>query len=69
VRDRQQELLDALPDDEARWRALCEVSAVEEVGIVARTVLVGEAWKRGESLMLHGWICGLADGRLHDFRA
>jgi len=69
VRDRHQELLAALPDDEARWRALCEVNVVEQVRNVARTTLVGDAWRRGQSLMLHGWIYGLADGRLQDLGA
>ena len=35
---------------------------------VARTTLVGDAWKRGQPLMLHGWIYGLADGRLQDLQ-
>ena len=25
-----------------------------------------DAWARGQSLALHGWIYGLADGLLHD---
>ena len=35
---------------------------------VARTTLVGDVWKRGQPLMLHGWIYGLADGRLQDLQ-
>lgn len=69
VRDRHQEFLDALPDDEARWQALCELNVVEQVRNIARTTLVRDAWKRRASLTLHGWIYGLADGRLHDLRA
>ncbi len=69
VRDRHQEILEALPDDEARWQALCELNVVEQVRNIARTTLVRDAWKRGASLTLHGWIYGLVDGRLHDLRA
>jgi len=69
VRDRHQELLAALSDDEARWRALCELNVIEQVRNVARTTLVGDAWNRGQPLMLHGWIYGLADGRLQDLQA
>ena len=67
--DRHQELLAALPDDEARWRALCELNVIEQVRNIARATLVGDAWNRGQSLMLHGWIYGLADGRLQDLHA
>ncbi|MCB1777954.1 MAG: carbonate dehydratase [Candidatus Competibacteraceae bacterium] len=68
VRDRHTELLAALPDNDTRWRALCELNVIEQVRNVARTTLVGDAWKRGQSLMLHGWIYGLADGRLQDLQ-
>ena len=68
VRDRHAELLAALPDNEARWRALCELNVIEQARNVARTTLVGDAWKRRQPLMLHGWIYGLADGRLQDLQ-
>ena len=68
VRDRYQAFLAALPDDEVRWRALCELNVIEQVRNVARTTLVGDAWRRGQPLMLHGWIYGLMDGRLHDLQ-
>lgn len=66
VRDRHAGLLDAIPDDEKRYDALCELNVVEQVRNVARTTLVGDAWRRGQSLTLHGWVYGLDNGRLHD---
>jgi carbonic anhydrase len=69
VRDRHAEFLAALPDNEARWRALCELNVIEQVRNVARTPLVGDAWRRGQPLMLHSWIYGLSDGRLQDLQA
>lgn len=69
VRDRHIGFLSALPDDTARWCALCELNVIEQVRNVARTTLVGDAWKRGQPLMLHGWIYGLEDGRLQDVQA
>lgn len=69
VRDRHTDFLAALPDDNARWRALCELNVIEQVRNVARTTLVGDAWQRGQPLMLHGWIYALADGRLRDLQA
>jgi carbonic anhydrase len=69
VRDRYAEFLAVLPDTEARWRALCELNVIEQVRNVARTTLVGDAWRRGQPLMLHSWIYGLSDGRLQDLQA
>jgi len=68
VRDRHAPLLAGLPDAETRWRALCELNVIEQARNVARTTLVGDAWKRGQPLMLHGWIYGLADGHLQDLQ-
>lgn len=42
---------------------------IEQVRNVARTTLVGDAWKRHQPLMLHAWIYGLEDGRLQDLQA
>ena len=69
VRDRHAGLLNAFSASETRWRALCELNVIEQTRNVARTTLVGDAWKRGQPLMLHGWIYGLADGRLRDLQA
>jgi carbonic anhydrase len=66
VRDRHAALMDSLPDIETRWRALCELNVVEQVRNLARTTLVGDAWRRGQDLTLHGWVYGLDDGRLLD---
>ena len=48
------------------YRRLCELNVVEQVRNVANTTVVRDAWARGQSLALHGWIYGLADGLLHD---
>ena len=69
VRDRHMDFLAALPDSTTRWRALCELNVIEQVRNVARTTLVGDAWKRSQPLMLHAWIYGLQDGRLQDLQA
>jgi len=68
ARDRHLDFLNALPDAATRWRAMCELNVIEQVRNVARTTLVADAWKRGQALVLHGWIYGLQDGRLHDLQ-
>lgn len=49
-----------------RLRRLCELNVVEQVVNVCRTTVVQEAWARGQTLTVHGWIYGLADGLLRD---
>ena len=66
VGERHAALLGALADDTVRQRCLCELNVIEQVRNVARTTLVGDAWRRGQPLMLHGWIYDLADGALRD---
>jgi carbonic anhydrase len=66
VAERHAEILAAQPDDVARERCLSELNVIEQVRNVARTTLVGDAWRRGQKLALHGWIYDLADGKLRD---
>jgi carbonic anhydrase len=53
-------------DDEMRVRRLCELNVVEQVRNVCETTIVRDAWARGQSLTVHGWIYSLNDGRLKD---
>jgi carbonic anhydrase len=39
---------------------------VEQVVNVCQTTIVSDAWARGQSLAVHGWIYGLRDGLLRD---
>lgn len=48
---------------------LCELNVIEQVVNVSQTTIVREAWDRGQSLTIHGWIYRLEDGRLHDLKA
>jgi carbonic anhydrase len=66
VAERHAAIMDALPDLDGRWQTLCELNVVEQVRNLARTTLVGDAWRRGQDLTLHGWVYGLEDGRLVD---
>ncbi|MDQ1610258.1 MAG: carbonic anhydrase [Pyrinomonadaceae bacterium] len=58
--------LDALADDTARFRTLCELNVIEQVLNVSRTTIVQSAWERGQELAVHGWIYGLEDGLLRE---
>lgn len=60
--------LDALPNQDARVRRLCELNVLEQVQSVARTTFVQRAWREGQSLQIHGWIYDVADGVLQDLQ-
>jgi carbonic anhydrase len=66
VRWKHQAELDALPDEKARHRRLCELNVIEQVTNVSQTTIVREAWARGQPLAVHGFIYGLDDGVLRD---
>ena len=66
VAERHAGILDALPDEQTVQRCLTELNVIEQVRNVARTTLVGDAWRRGQDLALHGWIYDLHDGQLRD---
>ena len=45
---------------------LCEMNVIEQVGHVAETTVVQDAWARGQKLAVHGWCYGLKDGLVKD---
>jgi carbonic anhydrase len=66
VRRQHRALLDALPDDESRLRALCELNVLQQAYNVCQTTVVQDAWARGQPLVVHGWVYGLHNGLLQD---
>jgi carbonic anhydrase len=58
--------LEAIADPRARLNRLCELNVLRQVKNVASDVFVQEAWARGQSLYVHGWIYSLADGLVND---
>jgi len=59
------ENVDRLPV-ELRHARLCELNVLEQVWNVCQTYVVQDAWRRGQSVTVHGWIYGLKDGLMHD---
>lgn len=66
VSDRHQLQLDRIADAERRHDCLCELNVIEQVLHVCQTTVVEDAWQRGQTLSVHGWVYGLRDGRLRD---
>ena len=58
--------LQSIAGEAERMRRLCEWNVVEQVINVGNTTIVQDAWKRGDSLSIHGWIYDIADGLLKD---
>jgi carbonic anhydrase len=66
VRMKHQAELDAIADEKAREDRLCELNVAEQVNNVCQTTVVRDAWARGQSLSVHGWVYDLRDGLLQD---
>jgi carbonic anhydrase len=66
IRDKHKALVARESGDPAMHDRLCELNVIEQVGHVCQNATVRDAWKRGQTLTLHGWIYGLRDGLLRD---
>ncbi|MDR7230550.1 carbonic anhydrase [Caulobacter sp. BE264] len=58
--------LEAIPEERARLDRLTELNVTRQVRNVASDVFVQDAWARGQSLAVHGWVYSLADGLVND---
>jgi carbonic anhydrase len=58
--------LAALGSEPQRHHRLCELNVMEQVLNVCQTTLVTDAWGRGRTLAVHGWIYDVTDGLLQD---
>jgi carbonic anhydrase len=45
---------------------LCEMNVIEQVGNVALSNVLQDAWARGQKIAVHGWCYGLRDGLVKD---
>ncbi len=61
--------LDAIADQRARLDRLCELNVIRQVRNVASDVFVQDAWARGQTLSIHGWVYSLANGLVTDLDA
>jgi len=66
VRAKHHAELDALESEALRHQRLCELNVIEQVVNVSKTTVVRDAWARGQSLTVHGWVYDLRDGLLRD---
>lgn len=58
--------LDAIPEEEARYNRLVELSVVEQVRNVVKTAAVQQSYKKNQYPTVHGWVFGFKDGLVKD---
>ncbi len=61
--------VDGIVDPGARHDCLCELNVIEQVAHVCQSSIIYDAWARGQTVTIHGWIYGLHDGLLRDLGA
>ena len=44
------------------------MNVIEQVGNVALSTVLQDAWARGQKVAVHGWVYGLRDGLLKDLQ-
>ena len=62
---RHRQRLNHLPQLEMET-VLCEMNVIEQVGNVALSNVMQDAWSRGQKISVHGWVYGLNDGLVKD---
>jgi carbonic anhydrase len=65
VRDSHLAFLSAL-DASLQVDALVELNVLEQARNVCHTTVATDAWQRGQSVVVHGWVYGLGNGLLED---
>ena len=66
VADEHKAELNAIADPHKRNDRLCELNVIQQVKNVASDVFVQDAWARGQTLSVHGWVYSLATGLVND---
>ncbi len=68
VKEKHDDCLCRLPDQDAQYARLCEFNVIEQVDNVCKTSIVRDAWERGQVVTVHGLIYGLKDGHLRNLK-
>ncbi len=65
VRNAHHDFLQQVPEED-RVDALVELNVLEQARNVCLSTVVEDAWHRGQSVVVHGWVYGLHNGLLED---
>ncbi len=58
----------SIESEAGRVDALVELNVLEQARNVCQTTIVKDAWARGQTVTVHGWVYGLHNGLLEDLR-
>lgn len=58
--------LDQISNKKKRYNRLVELNVIQQAKNIAHTTIVQGAWRRKQSLFIHGWIYNLETGELTD---
>ena len=58
--------LDAIEDQEARFRRMVEVNILEQVTNLGETTIIQESWAKTGGPMIHGWVYDLGTGLIDE---
>ena len=62
------EELNAIKDEDQRFKRFIEVNVEEQVLDLAKTSIVQNAWKNNQALEIHGWVYDIKDGLINDLK-
>lgn len=65
---RHREALEPIRTEGEKVDRLCELNVMAQVYNVCYTTIVQNAWARGQSLSVNGWIYGLSNGLINDLK-
>ena len=68
VRKKHAAWFERVADETMRHHALCELNVLEQALHVCDSTVVQDAWQRGQSVVVHGWVYGLHNGLLKDLQ-
>ncbi len=66
VHDKHGAYLGRVMNTQQRLDHLCELNVIEQVVNVCQTTSVQDAWSRGQTVTVHGWVYDLKDGLVRD---
>jgi carbonic anhydrase len=58
--------LDAIKDEELRFRRFVELNVIEQVNDLGKTSIVQNGWSNNQPLHIHGWVYDLENGEIND---
>jgi carbonic anhydrase len=60
--------LSEITDFEERFKRLVELNVREQTLNLCKTSIIQKAWASGHDVSVHGWVCDIATGYIHDLQ-